>query len=277
MTTSPEPKLDKTAIVTALAEEWAQIAKFCAALDAAQWELDTECPGWTVQDNVSHIIGTELSMAGEPAPDIDSDDAPYVKNPIGSSNEKWVQARRTRTGAAILEEFNAVRSSRIASLEAMSQADFDAPSWTPAGEATLGRMLRIRLFDSWMHDQDIRQATGRPGNESGGHVDLAIQEIIDSMGYVVGKLGRAPEGARVEIRLTGPSARTVRVAVNGRASLVTEFDGEPTIGIEMPTLLFTRLCGGRQTATRALERDEIQLFGDEAAARYIVEHLAYMI
>ena len=38
------------------------------------------------------------------------------------------------------------------------------------------------------------------------------------MGYVVGKLGRAPEGYRVDIELTGPLERSIRVAVDGRAA-----------------------------------------------------------
>ena len=68
------------------------------------------------------------------------------------------------------------------------------------------------------------------------------------MGYVVGKLGGAPDGSRVVFELTGPLARTIRVAVAGRARVVTDFGGEPaTSTISLDGLLFTRLVGGRTT------------------------------
>ena len=39
----------------------------------------------------------------------------------------------------------------------MTQADFDAPSWTPAGrDETYGRFMRIRHYDCFMHEHDIR-------------------------------------------------------------------------------------------------------------------------
>ena len=65
-----------------------------------------------------------------------------------------------------------------------------------------------------------------------------------SIGFVVGKLGKAPDGSRVVIELTGPLARTIRVVVDGRAALVDEFDGEPTTVIRMDGLQFTRLAAG---------------------------------
>ena len=43
----------------------------------------------------------------------------------------------------------------------MTQADFDAPSWTPAGrDETYGRFMRIRHYDCFMHEHDIRYALG---------------------------------------------------------------------------------------------------------------------
>lgn len=277
MTTNASTAFDKDALVGALATEWELLAQLCGDLDEAEWALPTECPRWSVKDNLAHIIGTELAMAGEPAPDIEVPVTAHLRNPMGEANERWVEQRRTRSADEVLAEFAAVSRSRIEALSAMSQADFDEPARTPAGDSTFGHMIRIRLFDSWMHDQDIRQATRRPGNESGPHVDLAIAEIVDAMGFVVGKRGGAPEGSRVRLDLTGPTRLVINVAVDGRARIVDAFDAEPTIGLTMPTLLFTRLCGGRRGVGDAVEVGEIELSGDEASALRIAENLGYMI
>ena len=111
---------------------------------------------------------------------------------------------------------------------------------------------------------------------AGSSYRLALDEMAASMGFVVGKLGGAPDGSRVAIELTGPLARTINVAVEGRGQVVDDFGGgEPTATIAMDALLFTRLAGGR---TRLDEHaDAISYGGDEAIGRRIVEHLNYVI
>ena len=37
---------------------WRSISTLCAAFTDAEWKAATELPGWTVQDNLSHLIGT---------------------------------------------------------------------------------------------------------------------------------------------------------------------------------------------------------------------------
>ena len=54
---------------------------------------------------------------------------------------------------------------------------------------------------------------------------LALDEIAASMGFVVGKLGGAPDGSRVRLELTGPLQRTINVAVEGRGKVVDDFGG----------------------------------------------------
>ena len=54
------------------------------------------------------------------------------------------------------------------------------------------------------------------------------------MGFVVGKLAKAPDGSRVLFDLTGPLARSIRVSVDGRAQVVDDFGGqEPTATIRL--------------------------------------------
>jgi uncharacterized protein (TIGR03083 family) len=269
------PEFDKSRLVNALGEEWGTIAEVCEGFDTGQWDRPTDCPGWTVKDNLSHMVGTELSIEGASPPDIQLDDPARFGNPMAEVNEKWVQARRDLPGAEVLAEFRAVTAGRLETLNALTQTDFDAPTWTPIGDATLGRFMRIRIFDCWMHEQDIREATGLPGHLSGLPVDLTVEETSESMGYAVGKLGGAPDGARVRIDLTGPTSATIRVAVDGRAQVVRSFDGEPTIGLTLPTALFMRLCGARTTAEEGLQSGVIKLSGDEAAARRIALHLGF--
>ena len=86
---------------------------------------------------------------------------------------------------------------------------------------------------------------------SGPDSRLALDEMASSMGFVVAKKGGAPDGSRVELALTGPLARTIRVAVDGRGAVVPDFAGEqPTASITLDGRQFVRLpADGRWSGT----------------------------
>ena len=107
-----------------------------------------------------HITALERFILGDPLPSEDlPDDLPHVKNDIGRSNERWIESRRSWTGADALAEFVATTDARIAQLRALDDDGFAADSWTPMGPGTVAELLGFRIFDSWVHEQDMR---GRP-------------------------------------------------------------------------------------------------------------------
>ena len=271
MTTASSSKDDLTA---QLDEVWASTAVLLETLAAGEWEAPTDCPGWSVQDHVSHVIGTESLLAGrETPPAPEGLWSSYVKNDIGALNEAWVEARRDRDPPEVLAEFRAVTAERIEALRAMTEEDFDAPSWTPVGNASYRRFMQLRVFDCWVHEQDIRRAVGRPGHEEGPGTEQALDEIERSLGYLVGKRAGAPAGSRISFSLTGPSARTIHVAVDGRASVVADLDGPADVTIELDAIDFAALACGR------VHPDDVAIrtTGDVALGDQVAAHLAFTI
>jgi hypothetical protein len=136
-----------------------------------------------------------------------------------------------------------------------------------------------REFRARDGEHDIRHAVGRPPTDAdlvGADSRLALDEMTASMPFVVAKKGQAPAGARVLITLTGPVAREIRVAVEGRAALVEDFGGaQPTVGISLDGLQFARLAGGRPLMAGRTEG--IDYAGDTAAGARIIENLNYVI
>ena len=57
--TNREPSVDH------LVEVWTSVATACDRLGAGQWDLATDCPGWTVRDQLSHLIGVERMLLGD--------------------------------------------------------------------------------------------------------------------------------------------------------------------------------------------------------------------
>ena len=92
-------------MIELLAMVWDSLIDLGADLDEAQWKTPSELPGWTVQDNLSHIIGTERMMQGDPTPDNQPARTDHIANPIGEMNEHWVEHYRHLPGAEVLEIF----------------------------------------------------------------------------------------------------------------------------------------------------------------------------
>ena len=274
----PVTELDKSDVLSGLFGTWDSLDQLLTGLSEQQWRTPTPLPGWCVHDVVAHIIGTESVLQGLSAPDADVDVSAlgHVRNDVGIANERWVRHLSTESGAELQERFRSITVDRRKRLTDMSVDDWNAPTLTPVGPESYGRFMRVRLFDCWMHEQDIRDGLGRPSSDaelSGPAGQLALDEIAATMGYVVGKLGKAPEGSRVAIELTGPLTRTIRVDVDGRAQVVDDFGGsDPTSTIRLDGLLFTRLAGGRTDDATGVE-----LSGDAEVGARIVERLNFVI
>jgi uncharacterized protein (TIGR03083 family) len=276
----PVTTLDKAAVLDGLFAEWDDIEALLGGLAEGQWQAASPLPGWNVHDVTAHLIGTESMLQGAATPeaDVDVSTLKHVRNDIGVLNERWVRKLRGVSPAELLEKFRATTAGRRTALRSMSVGDWNDLTATPAGPDSYGRFMRVRVFDCWMHQHDIRDALERPAADHDlqrPSSRLALDEVAASMGFVVGKLGGAPDGSRVAIELTGPLQRTINVDVQGRARVVDGFDAEATSTITLDGLLFTRLAGGRTTP--AQHQDAVVYGGDEEVGKRVVAHLNYVI
>lgn len=262
--------------VGALVAQWRAIRELVAGFDAARWSAPTPCPGWSARDVLAHIIGTESSLTGAEPPELpDVTAKPHVRNEIGALNERWVEHLRPLSPAGLLERWDAVIGARTAALTAMTDREFDAPSWTPEGPGTYARLMRIRIFDCWMHEQDLRTAIGRPGGTDTAAGRIAVEEMTGKLGYIVGKRAAAPERCTVTVVLTGGLGRTVPVLVEGRARVLDTAPEHPTVTLTLPAPLFARLYGGRVAADQVA--GEVRIDGDRVLGQQILSALAITI
>jgi uncharacterized protein (TIGR03083 family) len=281
MATRPITELDKSEVLSGLFAVWDDIDALLDGLSETEWQAVTPLPGWCVQAVASHIIGTESFLAGiaPPQPDVDVAALDHVRNDIGVMNECWVRHLSREPGAGVLERFRAITNDRRAALTSLSDGEWNGVTPTPVGPESYGRFMRVRVFDCWMHEQDMREALSRPSSDNeldGIASQLALDEIAATMGYVVGKRAKAPDGSRILFELTGPLARNIHVNVDGRAQLVDDFDGqESTATIRLDGLQFTRLSGGRPMSPARSQ--DIELGGDKDVAVRVVEHLNFVI
>ncbi len=264
--------------VDMLERVWASMAELGESLDESGWKAPTECPGWTVQDNLVHITALERFILGDPLPAADvPDDLPHIRNDVGRSNERWIESRRAWTGADALAEFRAATAARLDDLYALDDDGFAAPSWTPMGEGTVFDLLGFRIFDSWVHEQDMRRAVDRPGDLDSAAARFSTGMMLDVLPYIVGKKVGAPDGSTVVLTLTGPIDRSAAVTVaDGRARPLDTVPDTPTVAVRLAADAYARLACGRLDPDEALVAGAVAIDGDVDLGGTLVRQLNYM-
>jgi uncharacterized protein (TIGR03083 family) len=251
MTQNPESELGAV---------WTSLDQLLSDLPAEDWERSTDCPGWTVKDQVSHLIGVESMLLGRPAPP--PVEAPHASGPMGQVNEGWVAERRGRPPEKVLAEFREVTDARRQALAAMTDEQWAAPIDSPIGKVPYREFMSVRVMDNWVHDQDIRRAVARPGDLDGPAAETALARFSSALGFVVGKRVGAPEGTSVVVQLEGPIATTLAVTVTDGRAKPAPAPQRPTLTLTMTSETYSCLSSGRWTADEAVSQGKVKVEGD---------------
>jgi uncharacterized protein (TIGR03083 family) len=145
---------------------------------------------------------------------------------------------------------------------------------TPTGPGTFADFLHLRVMDAWVHEQDIRRALGKPGNEVSGAAAHSLGRFVRSLPMVVAKRAKAPDGSVVTVQVTGPVTRTLHVATTaGKAALVDAAAATCTISLDSNT--YVALCCGRQFFAPGDPR--VTISGDTALGERVMAGFNVMI
>jgi len=262
------------AVTAQLAETWDSIDQLSRELVPQEWLIPTACPGWTVADQLAHIVGTESMLAGEATPTWGAADVPgHVRNDIGRTNEQWVAELRRSDPIHLLEEFRRITARRLEALRALAEEQWEEPSWTPVGKSNYRRFMQIRVFDCWVHEQDMRAAVGRPGHGGGPAAEQAIDEIERALGFIIGKRAGAPDASSITIDLTGPVVRSIHVVVDGRAAVVATLTKPADVTLRLGSVDFAALACGRVDPAEVV----IAIEGDQDLGQRVATNLAFTI
>ncbi len=214
------------------------------------WNRATECPGWSVRDVVSHIIGVECEMLGEPRPiHTLPRDLRHVTDEFSRYIEVQVDVRRCHTALEMTSELEYTIIRRSRQLRNEHRAPHTPIRWPlgTATERTLERTLALRAFDVWTHEQDLRRALGVPGNLDSPAAAVARDQLLLSLPDAVARQAGARPGSTVVFDVHGPLEflRTVRVGPQGKGTIDGSVTLGPTVTLGMDWETYARLACGR--------------------------------
>ena len=278
MPTTGGSTLSNQQVVDLMERVWHSIDSLCSPLTEAQWKTPTDCPGWSVQDQVSHLVGAESNILGNPMPDHTPQETAHVKNDVGESNEVVVDYRRSWPGQKVLDEFRELTGRRLGLLRQMTDDEFAAETQTPIGPGTVTDFVRIRIFDAWVHEQDMRRALDLPGELDGPVAAHSVGRVARALPFVVARKAQAPDGVTVVFEITGEAGCSVPMGVEGgRGSELDSGPPSPTVRITTDVETFCCLGCGRWDPEQALRSGRVVVAGDTALGETIVKQMNIMI
>lgn len=292
----PAPPQDLPGKVEAFRQTVQAVIDLGRGLSEEQLASPTDCPGWSVADQIAHVAALEAHLEGMPSPEVDLSEAEHVRNEVGAFTERGVQARRGRSRDSLVAELEYLLGKRMDSL---ASPGLEPDSIVPGsfGPAPVSEVLRLRTLDVWAHEQDIREAVGRPGDLDSPAAAVFVATAFDVVPRAVARGAEVPVGDTVIIELTGPVTGRIGVRVEegdggkargtvlfGTAEADEGAGGHATtttlraIGadaqittIKLSTEAFARLAAGRRTP------DEVTwtASGDEQAAARVLAALRF--
>lgn len=216
----PAPPEDLHGLVEAFVQSAQAVLDLGRTCPPESFALPTQCAGWTVHDQFSHIVGMEAMLEGFRDPPVSVPDHDHVTNEQARFVERAVELRRSRTDRDVLSELEHVLNSRFSTLRSPGLTETSILPG-PFGPDEAATVTRLRTFDLWNHEQDIRTALDRPGDLDSPAAAVVVDMIFDQLPKVVARKAGIAPGHRVIFDVTGPvHARTgVRVEADesGRA------------------------------------------------------------
>ncbi len=240
-------------------------------LDEADFARSTALPGWRVREVLAHLAHLESEAAGMEQPSGGRVTTQARRNqPMPTElTEAGVAARAGQSPAELMDELEEACVRRRATLADLDTSDPKALAPGLAGDLgwDLRTWLRNRPIDLWVHEQDIRRATGREMTLTAvgaAHVAGVMAAAFPAA------LRRLPVGTAVVARISGPQGRVLsaRVGEDGRAAPFDPDEGSDA-ALSMEDATWLLLTGGRL----APEEARVTIEGDEAIARQVLSRL----
>ncbi len=253
------------------------ISELVQPLTERQWSQPTPCYGWSVRDIVSHVIGLDCEALGDPRP-IHSlpRDLYHVKTDSQRYMEMQVDVRRHHTAPEMTAELEYTIIRRTRQLRNESRDPQTMVRAAMSTEDTLENSMRMRAFDVWVHEQDLRTTLHRPGNLDSPGAYVARDLFLWALPRVVANKAKAPANSAIVFDVHGPVEflRTVRINADGVGSV----DGSPSLGplasLSLDWETFAKLACGRISHESEAAQGNIKLEGDLELATTILRKFA---
>ena len=192
----------------AIAEDRKTALQICSQIPDSMWAKDSGCPGWSVQDLVSHMA-CSFWLAVDPS---------QLPDPSGLPAERaadlYVDSRRSMTPKEVVADYESVSARGLELLAAVQGQHVDVPLGD-VGTYPASVVPTAFAFEHYVH---IRYDLFPPGGPFGGEPPASDElRVVPTLEWIEAALPQQNSkllggiDKAVEVRISGIGGRTLRI------------------------------------------------------------------
>lgn len=203
--------------IDALRADREALLEICAGLGGSDWKAESGCASWSVQDLVAHV-GTLFWMVVDPSALPDTSALPTER-----AQDANVESRRSWSPAQVLSDYESVSAKALDALAGLVDQDFEVPLGD-LGTYPASVVPTAFSFDHFVHIRaDLFAPRGPLMGEPPPSDELRLVPALEWAQAALPQQNRhavASLSAAVEIELSGPGARAIRLGPGEPASVL---------------------------------------------------------
>ena len=192
-------------VVTALAEQQAELASVLAGVTEDEWRVVTRCEGWDISDVVLHLAQSEMAIASLTigGPLVATTRSEDGQEPELSTSRVALMVEQ-EGGASLDQGVTRWTAGAAELVRALDGMDLSTRVPWVVGDLSARSLATTRLAETWIHADDVATSLAIELVPT-DRLKLIVRLAWRTLPYAFASVGRSVRGP-VAFRLTSPSA-----------------------------------------------------------------------
>src|SRR5215213_8131587 len=170
-----------------------------ADLTPEEWGRPTICPGWSVQDIAAHLLADDVGRLSRGRDDhdnpgfaagLDISTLPGLIAAIDRQNALWVEAMRRVSPQVLIDLLRLIGEQTASYFTTLDLEAIGGPvDWVGPEPAPVWLDLAREYTERWVHQQQIRDAVGRPGLQEPEWFAPVLATFVQGLPRALGTAG----------------------------------------------------------------------------------------
>jgi uncharacterized protein (TIGR03083 family) len=184
-----------------------------ASLSEDKWDAPTICPGWSVKDLAGHLLGDDVGMLSRRRDGYRRGNAAIASWDdlvafINLQNAEWVETARRFSPGLLCDMLRLTGTQVSVFFQSLDPYALGGPvDWAGPDPAPVWLDLAREYTERWHHQQQIRDAVGKPGLTEPRFLAPALDAFVRALPHTYRTIDAA-EQTLVALTITGAAGGT---------------------------------------------------------------------
>ncbi|MEW6212364.1 MAG: maleylpyruvate isomerase family mycothiol-dependent enzyme [Acidobacteriota bacterium] len=252
-----------------------ELLALLGSLTADEWKRPTVCAGWSVKDIALHLLGGEVGILSRKRDHFSFVEAEIngwddLVRLINDLNDIWIKATRRISPLLLIDLLRQMGNQTCEYFKSLDPFSMGDPvNWAGPEAAPVWLDLAREFTERWHHQQQIRDAVGKPGARQPRYFAPVLDAFVRALPHTYRDV-KAEDDTLLALTITGESGgRWFLLRRDSQWNLLIDVDRDPTAEVvidqETAWRLFTKgvsreeaakkaaITGDRKLASKALE------------------------